>query len=85
MEDDDDNRELDWDKLANIAIPIINRAPGVTVLLGTFKPTSEEVSMIEKRKKSVPKKKDPISQKQTAENVRLNDIIVYCSQAQISS
>lgn len=85
MEDDDDNRELDWDKLAKIAIPIINRAPGVTVLLGTFKPTSEEVSMIEKRKKSVPKKKDPISQKQTAENVRLNDIIVYCSQAQISS
>lgn len=62
---------MDWDKLADLAMPIINRAPGITVLLGTFKPTVEEVGMIEKRKKSVTKKKDPLSQKQTAENVSL--------------
>lgn len=60
---------MDWDKLADVAIPIINRAPGVTVLLGTFKPSIEEVGMIEKRKKTVIKKKDLVSQKQTAENV----------------
>jgi len=73
---EDGSRETDWDKLTDIALPIINRAPGVTVLLGTFKPTSEEVGMIQKKKKSVVKKKDPLLEKQTAEDV---SFVRYCS------
>ncbi|XKL60038.1 hypothetical protein PGB90_001054 [Kerria lacca] len=63
-----ENNEIQWDKLTNTALPIINRAPGISLMLGTFKPNEQQV-MLQRKKRAINRNKNEIVEKQTAEQV----------------
>ncbi len=58
---------INWDTLTEMALPIINRAPGISVMLSTFKPTTESVVALERKRRI--RVKDKIAEKQTSEKV----------------
>lgn len=71
-----ENDEIHWDKLTDMALPVINRAPGISVLLGIFKPSVEQITKAVAVKKNSQRAKNKIGNKQTAEDVS------YCSHIQ---
>lgn len=57
------------------AVRIINRAPGIPILLGTFSPTNEEIKkgeeIMKKPSTRTPKEKEVLAEKRTTGKVRI--------------
>lgn len=60
---------VDWDQLSNYALPIINRGPGISVILGTFTATNLEMTSVERKKKLTPVVREEFVEMQTPDQV----------------
>lgn len=60
---------VDWNQLTDCALPIINRGPGISIILGTFTATNLEMTSVERKKKLTRAVKEGFVEMQTPDQV----------------